>query len=381
MVSTNAYPVLRSTRINGIMQALQDVRELPADLIALNRTPVVDASDGEIMGRFVGRVLIADLLLDDQRAATYSTGKLQLESTSAPKMKIGQTLSEKQVKELYELQQAGLNDNGLLTNFENWVIDALLLGVRQRMEALIIAMWLDSYTYDRFGVKIDGATWGTPADLKVSTAVAWTDSVNATPVNDVWTLKRLARIRYGKNYRRLTMSTQAFLYMIATTEFQNKARTLLAPNVSFVNLNTANLDDMQALASRVMGMQLEFYDTRYWQQQANGETISRNFLPVNKVVLSDPGDDNKPMVMDFANGIVTETVVAQMVSGANSMLGSLGGPQRGPVAYATANPQLDPPEITYWGVGRGFPRKYELQATAVLTVGTFEDTIPVGVPF
>lgn len=363
------------------MDALQDVRELPQDLIALRRTPVVEAGDGEIMGRFLGRVLIADLLADDQRAAVYQTGKMQLESYAAPKMKIGQVLTEKQVKELYELQRTGVQDNGLVTNFENRIIDSLLLGVRQRMEALIVAMWIDAASYDRLGIIIDGATWGMPSDLKVTPAVAWTDAANATPVNDIWTLKRLARIRYGKTYSRITMSTQAFLYMIATVEFQAKAKVFIPPQLTFTNINTANLDDMRALALRTLGMEIEFYDTRYWQQQQDGSTFSRNFLPINKVVLSDPSDDNRPMVMDFANGVVTETIVADLVGNANSMLGSLGGPARGPVAYATANPDLDPPQITYWGVGRGFPRKWELQATAVLTVGTFEDTIPVGVPF
>jgi hypothetical protein len=34
-----------------------------------------------------------------------------------------------------------------------------------------------------------------------------------------------------------------------------------------------------------------------------------------------------------------------------------------------------------WGVARAFPRKYRLQANAVLTVGAFADPIPFSVPF
>jgi hypothetical protein len=101
--------------------------------------------------------------------------------------------------------------------------------------------------------------------------------------------------------------------------------------------------------------------------------------PINKVGLSNSGDDNDPTAYDFANGITTESIVSGLVK--NEMLGTIGGPTRGPIAYATAPSDLNPPQVVYWGVARGFPRKYRLQATAVLTVGTFTDTIPVGPPF
>jgi hypothetical protein len=64
------------------------------------------------------------------------------------------------------------------------------------------------------------------------------------------------------------------------------------------------------------------------------------------------------------------------------MFGGLGGAQYGPIAYATpADANLNPPGVVYWGVARGFPRKHLLQASAVLTVGTYSDLIAVGEPF
>jgi hypothetical protein len=97
-------------------------------------------------------------------------------------------------------------------------------------------------------------------------------------------------------------------------------------------------------------------------------------------VLTDSNNDNRDDVWDFANGIVTESIVADLVDSA--VIGNLGGPQYGPIAYATlANPTLNPPGLTYWGVARGFPRKHLLQSSAVLTVGTYGDLITVGEPF
>jgi hypothetical protein len=247
------------------------------------------------------------------------------------------------------------------------------------MEALIIAMWLDSLTYDRLGIKLSNATWGMPADLKVTPSVTWDTAASATPVADLWSVRRTARVRYGQEYNRVTMSTSAFMYMIATTEYQAKARTALAPNVSFTNLNLNDLTFQQTLANNILGLQIELYDARYWSQGADGQIVSAPLLPITKVILSNSGDDNDPTCYDFANAITTESIVSGLVPG--EMIGGIGGPTRGPIAYATAPAALNPPQVTYWGVARGFPRKYRLQSTAVLTVGTFADTVAVGPPF
>jgi len=66
--------------------------------------------------------------------------------------------------------------------------------------------------------------------------------------------------------------------MIATTEFQNKARMYLAPNVSFVNLPQSDLTGMTNLAQNVLGMTIELYDSRAWTQAADGTLSSTPYL-------------------------------------------------------------------------------------------------------
>lgn len=375
----SSLQLLQAIRLNAIMMALQDQRELPNDLTFLARTTLTPATDGEIMASYTGYVQIADLVADDSRALTYSNGKFTFSSDSVPNLKLGVNLTQEQLNQMMMLQSGVQSDSGIFTNWQNRTIDGLLLGLRQRMEALIIAMQIDGLSYDRLGIKMSNVTWGMPSDLKVTPSTPWTDPVNATPVSDIELITLVARIRYGQVFNRITMSTQAFRLMVATTEFQNRARVLLAPNTSFVNLSLLNLGDMKNLAERVLGnLQIELYDSRYWTQAPDGILTSQPYLPINKVLLSSTADDNDPTTMDFANGIVTESIVSAL--GTTSMVGSLGGPQRGPVSYATIPPDLNPPAITFWGVARGFPRKHKRQATAVLTVGTFSDAIPIGAP-
>jgi len=377
-----AWQLLQAARLTRIIQSLQDVRLLPAQLAFLNRTAIVPAEDSEIMARFTGYVTIADLVADDQRAVTYQNTKLTYETTTVPNIKHGAALTQAMLNQLQSLLSSagGIpSDMGIFSDYENRTIDGLLLGVRQRMEALLVAMAVDGLTYDRLGIKMSGVTWGMPADLKVTPAVTWDTPLTATPVADIWALKMRAQIRYGQTYNRISMSTQAFMYMIATTEFQAKARTFLAPNVSYTNLTLSDLTAQQNIASSVLGMTIELYDARYWTQGVDGTLSSTPFLPIAKVVLSSTTDDNDPTCSDFANGITTESIVAGLAP--SEMVGGLGGPTRGPIAFATVPSDLNPPNITFWAVSRGFPRKHRLQSTAVLTVGTFSDTIAVGAPY
>lgn len=375
-----AWQLLEALRLTRIMQSLQDVRLLPADLKFLARTPIVPAEDSEIMARFTGYVTIADIIADDQQAVVYTTDKISFESTAIPNIKHGKPLTQAMLNQLQAINAGMVADMGLFSDYRNRMIDSLLLGVRQRMEALIVAMAIDAISYDRLGIKITSGGWGMPSDLKITPAVSWDNPTTATPVDDIWGARLIASTRYGQTYDRVTMSTQAFRYMIATTEYQNKARTYLAPNVSFVNLSQSDLNSMTNLAANVLGMAIELYDSRYWTQAADGTLSSTPYLPVTKVVLSSTTDDNDPTAFDFANGVTTESIVSSLAP--SNAIGDLGGPMRGPIAYSTiANANLNPPQIQMWGVARGFPRKFRRQATAVLTVGTFSDSIDPTAPF
>ena len=371
---STSLQLLQAARINTIMQALQDARLLPQQLRFLGRTAVVPATDGEIMASYQGYAQIADLVADDAQALIYNAGKFVFETTAVPNLKLGVHMTQETLNQMLAIQaaQASAMDRVAFLDWESRTIDALLLGVRQRMEALIVAMMVGSLSYDRLGIRMTGVSWGRPSDLNVTPSVTWDTPATATPVSDTLTVKRVAAVRYGEMFNRATMSTQALLYMIATTEFQNKAKGWLPVGFAFSNVATENLDQMRSLAEKVLGMTVETYDARYWSQSTTGAITSAPFLPTAKVILSSTDDDNDPSCLDFANGVVTELVVASLSS--TSMAGSLGGPQRGPLSYATVPPDLNPPNVTYWGVARGFPRLHRKSCGACLTVGTFTDT-------
>jgi hypothetical protein len=366
---------LQALRLTARIDALQDVRNLPSSLLWSTRINDVAARDAEIIGRYVGHAQIADLIADDAAAVVYGMGKYTFETTSIPNLKVGANLTQEDINQIMGLTGDIPGDDLSLDATINRILDALLLGVRQRREALLTAMLIDGLTYDRLGIKIS-AGWGMPADLKITVSITWDNASTATPVADLLNAKLIARTRYGIEYNRVTMSTTDFRYMIATTEYQNKAKQFIPAQLAFTNLQTLNLTQMQTLAEATIGMTIELNDGRYWSQDASGTPASYAFHPVGKVILTDSGNDNSDGVWDFANAVVTESLVSQVAG--NGVIGGLGGPQRGPLAYATlANGQLNPPGLTMWGVQRGFPRKFMLQSSAVLTVGTYSDSISV----
>ncbi len=376
----NTLSPLSALRINGLMKGLQDVRLIPSTLTWLGRTVVNDATDDEILGRFLGHIQIADIVADDSEAAVYSAGKLSFETYKIPNLKHGQALTQEQINQLRKLAMNPIpgDDFNLTMNMERGILDNLLLGVRQRMEALIIAMLTDTFTYDRLGVKIVG-TFGMPADLKVTTGVSWTDPVNATPVGDVLALLLVGRVRYGIVFNRMSLSTAAFRAAVATAEFQAKARMYLAPNVSFTNISQYSLKELMGLWESVTGVAVELNDSRYWQQQTDGTLLSYPFQSVGTVIMTDSGMDNNANAWDFANGEVTETTVSSMIP--TGVIGGFAKPQRGPVAYAApANSNLNPPGINYWGVARGLSRRKMLQCSGILNVGAVVDPIPITEP-
>lgn len=374
-----AFEVLKARRLTAIIQELMDRRNIPQDLRFLGRTAIVPATDGEILAKWSGYVQIADLVADDAQALTYASGKLSYETTNVPNLKHGTNFTQEQLNQLQALSEAGIQrDEAMVLDWLDRTIDGLLLGVRWRMEALLVAMSIDSLVYDRFGLKLSG-TFGMPQDLKVTVAVDWSDSANATPVTDIWAVRLTGRTRYGQEYDRMTMSTPAFMAMVATEEFQTKAALFLPQTITFENLNLADLEAMRRIAQNVLGIPtIELYDARYWSQSPTGVLTSAPFLPIDQVVLSFTGDDNDPGARDFANVVVTESIVDSLTGG--SIIGGL-TPQRGPIAYVIPRQDLNPPTLTMWGVARGFPRKHRRTETAVLSVGDLTDAIPATAPF
>jgi hypothetical protein len=377
-----------AARINGIMQGLTDPRLLPGTLVWNNRVPDVPASDGELLAKYVGTLTIADLIANDAKAVIYTQGRFQYETNEAPNIKMGIGLNQEMIQTLDRIQASGgipNDDIGLFNNYMGRLMANVKYGVELRKEVLKLAMLLDGYNYDRLGIKMTNLSWGMYSDLKATPSVAWT-STSATPITDMQTLRRIAQQRYGTNLNRATMSTAALQYAVATTEFQNQVKS-----VSFPALFGAPAPAIPQQADSVLkellqrivggvagGFMIEIDDRRFWAQDNAGALTSNRIHPANQVLLTASENDGNANVYDFANGVVTESRVANMVpTGAfgNIPVG------RGPVAYATpSSADLNPPGVVVWGVARGFPRKYINAASAVLTVGTFTDTISTAVP-
>lgn len=362
--------LLAVNRLNGMMQALRDIRELPAQLVFSNRTPFVPATDGEIMGRETKNVIIADVIPDDQKARIVSAGKITLEQVHIPNIKLGKLITQAMLEMLQRINAGGgvPNDMGIFTNYTRNQMDGLLLGIRQSVELMLVGMALDTYSYNNLGVQITNVSWGMPSDLKVTPGVLWSTPATATPVADIQTMQALGREKYGVEYNRATMTSVNFRRLIATTEFREKAT--LYSQLVFPTAATFPIADMQTMlniAGRLLNVQLELYDSQYTFQGLDGAETRTKFLPDNKVILSSTVDDNDRSASDFANAIVTESIISGL-PGVTVIGGALpGGPQQGPIGYATGQPDLNPPNVTLWGVQRGFPRKHRLQSTAVLT--------------
>lgn len=369
-----------AVRVNAVMQGVYDPRLAPQPLVWDRRIPTVAAFDDEIIARFIGFPMIADLITDDAQAVTYSMGKFQFQATRIPKLKLGIGLNENQLRQLNRIQQgsATKDDVGVFDGWEKRIIFNARYGVDVRREALMISMLFDGLSYNRMGIELSGVTWGMYSDLKITPGTTW-DQTSATPVSDMLLAKLTARIHYGADFNRVSMSTTCFRNMINTTEFQAKARMYLAPNVSFSNLNISDIKMQQQLATNVLeGMAIELDDRRFWAQDSTGNVASFPLWPTAGVVLSDSRQDGNTSTWDFANTELMEKMVSDL-AGSNAPTVAQA---YGPTVYQTlSNAQLNAPGITYWGAQRGFPRKYNLAANAALTVGTFSDSVSTALPF
>lgn len=382
--------ILDNSYIRGVFDGLPDPRTTPQPLLFSQRVPDVNAEDGEILARMQHVVHVADLVADDQKAGVYNHNKLQYYTVNIPNLKVGTSLTQAQLNQWLAIQNnpaVPQATKDMLGGSLAMKLGDVKLGVAQRKETLLVAMYLDTFTYDRLGIKMEGAGWGTYSDLKVALAGAddWVNPTTAKPVQVILDTDQTARVRYGKGgYDRITMTSPAMRLMIATTEFQAKAR---AANIA-MNLLSLSVDDigvqntrkMKALISDVLGMTVELYDARYWQQKSNGVWQMAPFLDLDAVVLDNTADDRQPRPHDFANGIVTESLVASLAGSGRGRGGPEGGPQYGPIAYPWYE-TLNPPQIEYYAVQRGFPRKHDPALNAVVRVGTVEETISTALPF
>jgi hypothetical protein len=373
---------LSSSRFKMIIETLASQLEVRAPLLFLQRIPSVNATDDEIVGRFTGRIYAADVIADGQRAVTYEAGKLELQTTALANLKLGQQLDQPTLNRLARMRAGALlpTDNNAMDAWMNRLAANLILGVRMRQNALLCAMQCDlGFNYNRLGISLQGATWGMPAVLKPTVGIAWsldgtTPNVNATPITDILVLaNEVTPDTYGIRFNRVTLSSKAFRFILGTTEFANKAKTILgfdfAAGASPINVH--DLPTMQRSLGILLNMEIEVYDGTYQEKWPDGTETKNRVLPANKVLLTNTEYDNDPNVWDWANAPVTESMIAAFVGGQH-VPENLAGEQYGPLGYFTVqDPAMNPPGLMAWAVARGWPRRHVNEASACLTVGTF----------
>lgn len=359
---------LDSAKLRTIVQTLADQLESNQNLLFLNRVRVVNADDDEIFGKYKGQVYAADVVADDQEAVVYESGSFEFTTFQIPNIKMGKSISQNMLNRIARLSRNLPADAADRGRFDNWQLDMaqeLVLGVRQRVNALLCAMMIDATSYNRLGIQLQNSTWGMPANLKITPTNAWDDAVNSTPITDMQVLiTETAPDNYGEQYDRVTMSSRAFRYLTQSAEFQNRVKGELRYNFGSGELNVRDTGAMRALLANILGIEVEVYDGSFWERANNGAKSRNKVLPVNRVLFSSSADDNNTQAFDFANGVVTESIVGSVLS-----VPGFNGEAFGPIAYYEGNPGMNPPVIRAWSVVRGFPRKFRETATAVMTVG------------
>lgn len=365
----NSFRFLENVRINAIVQTLADSLEKTDKLLFLNRTEVIDSDDEEIItGKWKGSDYAADIIPDNQEAATYEAGSMQFVTNFIPKIKYGKMVPESIIKRLHSLSRnlATPEDEQFFANWEVQFGEGLIRGIRQRVNDMICGMQRDTYNYDRLGVKMPNMTWGMPSDLKVTVATDWSDTTNSTPITDLQVIAAdTAPDAYGGQFNRVTMSSKAFKFITQNAEFQNRIKGELRYNFGTGQINTRDTGAMRQLLANIINMEVEVYDETFWTKAPNGTKTRQRVLPTNQVIFSNSSDDNNRDAMYFANGIVTETIVGSLYG-----YDGFNGAAFGPVSYYEPGKNLNPPSVEAYAVLRGFPIKVRETCTAVLTVGS-----------
>lgn len=368
MASLNNWDFINNTKITEIVRVLADELEHNQKLTFLARTPVTDVfSNDEIFARYKSTSGAADIIGLDQATAVYSSGPaFEFVQNVAAKFKKAERLTEEDLTKAYALSQ---NSGQLGLFFENWLMnrsDTMLRNIRERINHTIVAMHIDSLNYNRRDVDLRTVNWGMPSGLKATSGVTWDDLTNSTPVSDLeLMLNEVAPDNFGERYDRITLGNKAFNYMIKSAEFRARYRGEIRYAFGTNEVNTADRPGLQTALATMLNCEIEVTTESFQEPNADGTYSRKTYLPDNKVVFSNRSDDNDPSAMDFANGIVPETIAGTMAGKAG-----FNGPQHGPIAYAENNAHLDPATVTVYAVAYGWPRKKRATATAVLTVGT-----------
>ena len=363
--------VLDSVRFNALIQDQFTNYQESLPTTFLNRTVSVNADDDEITSYVTGRVMAAAIIADDQEAPVYEAGSIELTINNLPNLKVGKRFSQAMISRLNRIRRnivSGVRPAGDLTMFLQWEVQAardLIRGINERKNQLILGMMLDSYAYDSLGMKLSGVTWGMPTDLKFAATLAWltANAATATPITDILAANLYAQQNYGETYNRVTMTTPDFINMCGTAQFKNLIAGLVGQPIPATGYNAYD-PRMRMWASELLKMQIETDDKLIFTKNAAGVIAQARVFPVGTLLFSNTMDDRSATAFDFGNAVVTESQVANIVGDPDNFAA---GEQFGPFGYFTGKEDLNPPNLTAWGVARGFPRKFRKTCTAIMT--------------
>ena len=216
---------LTTTRIRAVLRDTENI-QLTQPRLWRSRLNRVIAPDDEILAKVTGDIIAADIITDDAEAVVHGGDTVKFTGGKVPNIKHGRMFSQNMLRTIARIE-AATADASDKAFFDNYIVESrqrLEQGVADREELLICQMLEDTGVYDRYGVKFSGMTWGMASIVKVTVGTYWTDSANATPIADTLAVKQAAIDYDGTTYDRMTLSTTAFNNMIATTEFQNRAK-------------------------------------------------------------------------------------------------------------------------------------------------------------
>lgn len=339
-------------------------------LIFDDRVPNVDTDDNDILANFKGNVFAADLINDGQRALVYEAGQMTAVKNSIINLKIGSALEQGLLDQLARMNMGAIlpDDEGLLGSRINALADNLVRGIRLRRNALKYAMVTGQLNYSRFGIKITNGSWGEPAGIRTIIGTAWSNPAS-TPIANILTQAQYDLDNFGEVRNRVTMPMSQLNNIVKTDEFANRFRGLFRFDFPAGSIDIYNAEQNRQTLGRMLNMTVETHDTSFRVREANGTISTVRVQPSNEVVLWNTADDGAAATWDFANTVVTESLVAGIPGIAGAPVG-LAGRKRGPVSYFTLqDPRLNPPGVVSWAVQRGWVRKHRETAASVLVVG------------
>jgi hypothetical protein len=362
--------ILNSLEFLGMVRAAAEDQNNKRPLLYDTIVPDRPATDNEIMGEWSRTTFAADIIAEDSEAPVYTpTGRTTVRTMRVPIIKFGQWLSQEMMEQADRLQQSRgtLADQTALYDWKANAANDLVLGIRQIRNYMKGCMLRDSFTYDRYAIDID-STWGMPASQKVTATVAWDQYATATPVTDVLTTIYEASLN-GETFDEVITSRACFNHMVRCEEFISRIAGIVQYAVP-AGAYSSQDPQMEAFALQILGLKrIRFDDASFIRKERDGSETQLRYAPITDFMLMSSANDGNEQAWDFANGVVTESRFAGMTSGAANR--DPGAPKRGPYGYVTFPNHLNPPNITYWGVQRGFPRKKRPAASAVIDTGNY----------